>query len=357
MEPFEAAKYYYGFLCTPEEIERIFSVKTAEDFLLKLRVDAVIDHTRMYRVMMARKRKGGSDWCFGNHFSKREFVNVLDELYPADRAICETVSAGFLFNADPNGSCMQTPFGNIIIISESLKYFLYFMNLAFLEFPQEIPQIVRIQALRIAIRTMLQTEALDFELDPRGVIPDDVERILNAATDEQISFVISHEYAHHALGHIKNSTSNQRPLLSRFAHETAKEASYTFHNYQQQQELDADIWALSQNQLSDAAKSTRGIAAALFFAFLDVYSQVKEQLFPSANSYQTHPDPLSRLNHAFSKLGDIEGFDLNNLLLQCEEYKIGLQKNVATYSDDYETYGSIYLGPWRGPVLIDRVHY
>ena len=33
--------------------------------------------------------------------------------------------------------------------------------------------------MRIAIRVMLQKEALDFEVDPRGIIPEEIINIIN----------------------------------------------------------------------------------------------------------------------------------------------------------------------------------
>ena len=41
------------------------------------------------------------------------------------------------------------------------------MNLALLTHEEDIPEYVRVNALRIAIRIMLQTETLDFFMDPQ----------------------------------------------------------------------------------------------------------------------------------------------------------------------------------------------
>ena len=46
------------------------------------------------------------------------------------------------------------------------------------------------------------------------------------------------------------------------------------------------------------------------------------------------------------------------ILLACrDEYRKGLKEDVALNFESYEAYGSIYLGQWRGKVLIDRVDF
>ena len=53
------AKGFYMSLCSHEEIERIFNVSSASDYLLKIRADATVDHVRIYRVNRTGKFGGG----------------------------------------------------------------------------------------------------------------------------------------------------------------------------------------------------------------------------------------------------------------------------------------------------------
>lgn len=124
------------------------------------------------------------------------------------------ITKGFVFSNEPNGNIIQTDFGKIIIISESLQYFLYYMNLFFLEcFHQEVPDWVRIAALRIAIRIMLKKEAMDFELDPRGIIPKEIDKQLKMYTRGEIEFIIGHEYAHYYLKHLDDNNIIEKSLF------------------------------------------------------------------------------------------------------------------------------------------------
>lgn len=350
----EFAYHAYGFICTPSEVERILTPKTAQDVLLRMRADAVIDHARLYRVMHARKRRHGQTWSFEGHFNTREIEAVLSQLPSGVRESCE-VAAGFTFSDDPNGACTRTEFGNVIVVSESLRYFLYFMNLAFLGFGVDIPDGVRISALTIGIRTMLQTEAMDFELDPRGSVPPDIHRHIDLYTERQLEFVIGHEFAHHALGHVSSAAIEQRTLFARASN--CGSDRMAFYNYSQEQEFDADKWSLDVPVRSAKEQAFYALSAVLFFTYIDIFEQVREQILPSTRRFKTHPPPFVRRSRILNGGTNLSHFDIAGLLELSENYKSGLQEHAATNVEVFETYGSVYLDVWRGAVLVDRVDY
>jgi hypothetical protein len=45
----EFEKHFFRPVCNEQEIERIFNVKNANDYLLKLRAETIVDHMRLFR--------------------------------------------------------------------------------------------------------------------------------------------------------------------------------------------------------------------------------------------------------------------------------------------------------------------
>lgn len=352
------AKGFYMSLCSHEEIERIFNVSTASDYLLKIRAEATVEHIRIYRVFRRRMADAGESWCFNDYFDFTPFENYIEHLADKDYTEAKNVTAGFVFCNKPNGQIEKTEFGNIITISESLRYFLYFMNLAILDHGDiEVPQDVRCAAMKIAIRTMLQSEALDFDLDPRGEVPKEVHDSVQYHTDRQLEFVIGHEFAHHFLGHLNDSNLVKGEYLS--AQELG-EKNHKFFSPAQQEEFDADICAIERPVYTPDMRADIINRALFFFVYLHIYQGVKEQLMPSVGRAKTHPDPLDRFHHMYNHFKDYVKLDEDNLksLLKLSDiYKDSLVEDVALNFDSYEFYGSIYLAQWRGKVLIDRMDF
>jgi hypothetical protein len=49
MNEIEIQKMSFHPVCNKDEIERIFNVTTASDYLLKLRAETIVDHMRLFR--------------------------------------------------------------------------------------------------------------------------------------------------------------------------------------------------------------------------------------------------------------------------------------------------------------------
>lgn len=351
-------KGFYMSLCSSEEIERIFNVSSASDYLLKIRADVTVDHTRIYRVFRQRMINAGENWSFNDYFDTKPFRNYIKHLADKDYKEANELTAGFVFCNKPNGVIEKTEFGNIITISESLRYFLYFMNLAILDYGEtDVPQDVRSAAMKIAIRTMLQTEALDFDLDPRGEVPKEVHDIAQYHTDRQLEFVIGHEFSHHFLGHLDDSNLIEGGYLS--AQELGVK-THKFFSYAQQDELDADINAIERPIYTPGMRADLINRALFFFVYLDIYRGVRDQIMPSVGGVKTHPDPIDRFHSMYNHFKDdveLDEDNLKDLLKLGELYKNSLLEDVALNFESYEDYGSIYLAQWRGKVLVDRVDF
>ncbi|WP_182033556.1 hypothetical protein [Enterobacter bugandensis] len=351
---------FYMSLCSKDEIERIFDVKNENDYLLKLRANATIEHIRIHRVFLARMRAGKDDWSFESSFKYDVFEKYLNNLSDKDKEYVDSIASGLVFCNDPNGRIINTPYGNIITLSESLKYFLYFMNLAFVNFNAdvEIPDNVRFCALKIALRIMLKSESLDFDIDPRGEVPEEIEQELSRYIDDQMLFLIAHEYSHYFLGHMDNANLIDDVMHHAIEDIDGKTPKYFTHG--QQQELDADVDAINRQDLSEPAVHRIVTAAIFFFAYIDILKSVREQISPSFSIIKTHPDPTDRLENLvkyFEDKCEIDKENINILLHSVELIKDSLQEDIATNFDSWEQYGSIYLGEWRGKPLVDRVDY
>ncbi|MFZ3184116.1 MAG: M48 family metalloprotease [Pseudomonas sp.] len=349
---------FYFSLCSPDEISKIENPESAEDYLLKLRANATVEHVRIHRVFLAKMRQQGGSWSFTNSFSCEPFENFKCLLSHEDYEAAKNIAAGFVFCNKPNGSIIKTDFGSIINISLSLRYFLYFMNLAFLKFDDfEVPGDVKGAAIKIALRTMLQSEALDFELDPRGIIPPSIAAELNFHTDRQLEFVIAHEYSHFFLGHLNEKNIIEDPLLEYLG--SGKFAQKIF-SYAQQDEFAADVDAIIRPTHTPNTRSDMLNRALFFFVYLDIFQDVKDQISPSFERFRTHPAPMDRfenLLHHFKDKITLDQSNIENLLKWRSGIKESLMEDVAVNVESYEFYGSIYLGSWRGKKLIDRVDY
>src|SRR5690606_9508190 len=169
------------------------------DWLLRLQADSITDHTRIHRVMLRRaQRRKLNTLLIDEHSSDfSEYISYLPEY---EKLLCEDIPRRYILTNNYDAMCLKSDFGKVIIVSEVLRYVLYFMNLATLDVG-DVPKDVRDNALIIAIRTMLLSEALDFDMDPRGVVPASIEAQINHMVKWQMKFIIGHEYAHHILHH------------------------------------------------------------------------------------------------------------------------------------------------------------
>lgn len=362
----DAAKMSYRFYCSGEEVERIFNVKSSDDYLLKMRADAVADHVRLMRVIKKRQYLSKNDWNFTNHFSKKEFEQYIMRLDTKNKNKVSKISAGFIFNNDVNGNCIRSDYGDLVVISESLRYFLYFMNLSYADFGDyEVPINVRKSALLIGIRTMLMTEALDFELDPRGIVPSEIHEMNNSFVDRQVEFIIGHEYAHYLLNHLDSRKLTRKKLINLSNHKNDKEThgyqTYDFYNKSQSEEFEADRGSFSLANFSQREFNEYITSVFAFFLHLDLYESVVDTIQPSTKLIKTHPSSIDRIWKLYEyfedKIISIDRSYLEDIIRDNNKKKSLLQEHIGYNIELYENYGSIYLAEWRGPVLKDRIDY
>lgn len=349
-------------ICTVEEILRMQNPRSADDQLLLFRANVIADNSRLKRVFLRRREIQGRSWSLTSHFSQTRFQRYLEDLPPGKRQRCAQVPAGFAFLREPNGACVRTDHGDLIVISEALEKYLYFMNIFLFE--SEVPLIDRLSALLIASRTMLLLESPDFDLDPRGHLPVQVHRGLKATVDLQMQFVIGHEYGHLLLRHLDRSIAGDPPfgVIPSYI-----KNRYQYYTPKQTQELEADLAALLDPILGDGALLERLTGAIWFFLGLEVYYGVMRSVKGSVKTSKTHPPPVERIWALYgsvrlarpsleSKLPSSE--NLQKIIDEVMRLKGTLLTEFLPYHKDvFEFYGSLYLPSFRGPALVDRFDY
>ncbi|MGE4496443.1 MAG: M48 family metalloprotease [Deferribacterales bacterium] len=361
-------EWYMG-LYSKQEIERIYNIRNGEDYLLKLRADTLTDHPRYSRVFYHLKyfheKQGNLNWSPESYFRREHYAEVLRKLPEEYRLRCQAIYCGDIFTSEPNGIIYDSGIGIICSISKSLNFFLKFFHLAILDFGGQIPISVKFNSLRIAVRTMLQTESMDFLLDPRGIVPENIVFDIHKPISDQLKFIVGHEFAHCCLGHLSVGDMIEKPILQAVGQTNNDYGFVKVFNNSQKQELEADIFSILIPKYNMVERSRILNSAILWFIGLALYEVASDYISPASPlSVKTHPSAIERIENLISKseLGCLVDKDLlNSFESTIKEYSALLIDDIGYNIEAYEDYGSIYLGEpnteWRGKELIDRIDY
>lgn len=359
----EHQKIFYTPVCNKEEIERIFNLQTPIDYLLKLRADTIVDHMRLFRVYRNRALANEKGWSLEKSFVTTHYKNFLKNIDGDKRKLCRETTFGNIFSTESNGVVYNNEYGNIITISDSLQYFFKFMNLGLLEFGQAVPVEIALNSIRIAIRVMLQSEALDFLMDPRGIIPFKLAQKIHAPIPYQMQFIAGHEFSHLILGHLENDKLCVRPIIKGIFSSREDYGSQKLYNHSQQHEFEADIKSIEFGNYRFDEKKKVFEAALLWFASLDLFEAIENYINPPIG-FQSHPPAIDRFENIMEKIKMPKDYDYEpwkRLINLVQELKKLFVEEIGFHIDDYEIYGSAYLDKpntkWRGKELKDRVDY
>lgn len=356
--------FYYP-ICTINEIKRIEEPRTAADYLLKLRADPIAKNPRIARIFLSRMSQFVGDWSLGAYYSDYDFFDYVEKLPNLIAEKCRAVPAGFALLLEPNGACIKIKFGRVIIVSEALRHFLYYMNVFAHHRNFDLDFEDAVAALFIAIKTMLQTEAPDFDIDPRGDLPDPIHNYCRFVANDQLQFVIGHEYAHLILGHLEGCASMAPVNEILTALSMPKTSSY--YTPRQQQEFDADLGSIMHAEISQGERARMLNGAILFFLYLDIFYSVSDYINPSFNRIKTHPDPIERIwtlrKAVFSAMefsageifSDQDTLDWIGYFKKVKEQI--LAKILPYHIEDLESYGSIYFPGSKKTMKIDRFDF
>jgi hypothetical protein len=365
MDHDQIARHFFHPVCTEAEIDRIFNVSNAADHLLRLRAETIVDHMRLYRVYRNKALADPDNWSLEKSFQTSHYDRFIEAASEETAQRCSRLTYGNVFSNDPNGTIFATDYGPMVTISEALTFFLKFANLALLQFDTEVPPQVRFNALRIAIRVMLKTEAMDFLMDPRGIVPESIGIAIHDPIPLQLEFIAGHEFSHHVLGHLNPVNVFQKPVFFAISPKDQDYKPLPVFSQSQQEEFDADRNAILLIGKDRKHQFEVVDAALLWFGCLQLYEAVADFMCPFSPWVPgTHPTARQR----FEALVDISrslGRDDNRLSNQFSDtinrLKDMLLDDVSTQIEMYEFYGSVYLDKpdteWRGPELIDRKDY
>lgn len=161
--------------CSKKEILRLREIKNAHDYLLKIRTDAIVDASRSVRVMRQRRTNyeaKGTPWHLAHYYHTLDHYHkdYIKKLSKQHKKVVMQVPAGLALINITNALCIKSLVGNIVIASENMIHFCYFMKIGCFGHYYGMSEADCSVALTIAIRIILGNESLDFDLDPRCIL-------------------------------------------------------------------------------------------------------------------------------------------------------------------------------------------
>ena len=358
LEGLKRNEIFYLPFCTKEEILRIRNQKTPSDYLLWLRAEAIADCPRAVRVFRKRARQK-KNWSLSSYYNDtytyhNDYVSLAGKKFQERVA---KIPAGMAFINEVNAMCINSQFGNVIVVNEALSYFLYYMNLAF--FGPEIGLSGEdvSAALAIAVRIMLGSESMDFDLDPRGTPPTEIHEKITTYTNMQLMFVFGHEYSHHTLNHLVKGRLKEISL-NNISNVKSTDCRINIYNYNYKKEYEADLQAIKNIKNNNYVRSCLADSAFLLFIYFDILDHVYQLLAIRPAVSATHPKPLDRLWRLRRKLKDKIGATkevIDSYIEVANNIKEILTNEWIPYRiEEIERYGSVYLPSYKGKILIDR---
>ncbi|PFG10683.1 hypothetical protein [Marinobacter sp. LV10MA510-1] len=347
--------------CSRNEILRLREISGPHDYLLRLRANAIVNNPRAVRVMASRKKdfeKGGRPWALTHFYHSKDFFHkkYIKNLSRSNAKIVKGTPSGLAFIPEANALCMRSLVGDVVVVSESLEQFYYFMNIAFYGNQLGIEMIDSVDALLIAVRIMNGVEALDFDIDPRASLPIETERELNNLVSNQMQFTYGHEYAHLLCGHISSPETA-------FDHDSSS-SNYLgdLQTYNHSLEFQADLCALTNIYRSQEA--FQNIAQGAFSVLLYLHFLEEANVSFGIKKFsvsETHPTSLDRvynLHEGLGKKSPIDNVIIDEMLKHSDQMISILKHRIKCQREDILSfYGSIYLPSYHSKPKRDRYDF
>jgi hypothetical protein len=357
-------EHFYLAFCAKKEILRLREVGSAHDYLLRLRANAIVDSPRLVRVMTARRKKyeqTGRPWSLTHYYHSKDHYHksYINQLRKEDAKTIKKTPSGLIFAAEVNAMCIRSFAGDIVIASECLEYFYYFMTIAFYGEWLGVELIDRADALIIAVRLILGSEALDFDIDPRGKLGEQLERKVIELVAHQMKFTFGHEYAHLLCGHL----AEPEMLVKLNAVDGATGSQQKIKVYNHALEYQADIFSLKniEHNLNAFNSIAQGAFSALIYLhFIELLSDFCK--LPKFSVSFTHPTPKDRVEALHRSLGRkspysdemlTDAFATADTMARVFEHRI----SSAEGEDLLAPYGSIYLPNYIDKIKRDRYDF
>jgi hypothetical protein len=169
----------------------------------------------------------------------------------------------------------------------------------------------------------------------------------------QMKFIIGHEYAHHILHHDDNERLHMSKAR-RFSDEDVGEV--VGYLRQHTQEFEADLHSISVVD-SKPTRYSLFVGGTSFLLGLHVFETLASEIDRNFAEINTHPRTTTRVKKLVETFNSDPDFKIEGMDEVMEHYD-SLSDSVLSLNrkrpETFTFYGSIYLGQWRGPVLIDR---
>lgn len=355
---------FFVAFCSRSEILRLRELRGAHDYLLRLRANAIVDSPRVVRVMTARKNSfeaSGRSWNLTHYYhSKDEYhKSYLRNLKREHAKALKGIPAGLALIPEANALCIRSLAGDVVVASEYLEHFFYFMSIAFYGNQLGIKPIDQSDALLIAIRIMTGAEAQDFDIDPRGKLGHELERTIKKLVMSQMMFTFGHEYAHLLCDHL----ALPEIQVKEESYDKSVDLAKDLRIYNHDLEHEADFFALN-NIKHD--KDTYQIVAQGGFSVL-IYLHFLQEIgglcgLKKFSVSQTHPNPRDRiiaLHRRLAKASPLKKEDIDGIFLASEKMSEMLNQRLKykTRDDIFSFYGSVYLSSFTSKVKSDRYDF
>lgn len=351
---------FFLAFCDRNEIIRLRELRSSHDYLLYIRAMAIVDDPRLCRVFDERKAVIKC-WSLTQYYNSKN-TNKYHYIKALPDRLSKTIkpmAAGLAMIKEPNASCANALLGTVVVVSETLEYLLYFMNLGFYGTQLGVPLEDSISALLIAFRIMLGVESLDFDIDTRGNLPPLIHHQIKDMTNRQIEFVYGHEYAHHLLGHSTSQASSKENSVSPLTNNQPPNQVVLSH----QEEFDADYYAITNVEHNLKYKSELANAAIHLLFYLEFLTKLLYKYKHSGIfNNSTHPLHSDRIENLKSKInpsvqpniGTLDDLVVSAPILS--DHLIGMIENPSKF-DPIITYGSIYLPTYKNKIQRDRIDF
>lgn len=364
----EPNEHRFLAFCSTDEIIRMRSIRSAHDYLLRLRAEAIAASPRAVRVMVARKNRSENS---SRRWSLSEYYHGLDDfqksyvhcLSRANTKSLRNLPSGLALINEANASCIRSFVGDVVVCSEALQYFYYFMNIGLYGAWHGISTADTVNALLIAVRIMNGSESLDFDLDPRGQLPVDAEREIQSHVLRQMQFTFGHEYAHYLCNHFvlappMDICESGAPAPGSYGIDQVEPRRFEFDL-----EFEADLFAV--RAAVAGAKSQSKVANGAFSVLLYLYflEGIRSLLGLRMHSVsRTHPLAIERIWRLWNSLSPSvrPGKEwLDECLRENHRAQLLLKSHVESgpQRDLMNFYGSVYLPTYKTKIQRDRLDF
>lgn len=346
----DSERFYTDF-CSKNEIIRLRSLRTSYDYMLRVRAEAIVASTRIQRAFRHRRRlfeNRGRVWSLTDYYNhqNQDAKRYIARLKRPHQKLIKAIPYGLAPLNEVNAVAMKSVLGEVVLVSENLHYFYYFMNVAMYGGQHDLEVRDRVDAAIIALRLMRGSESFDFEIDPRGSLPPHFEQAIQNLCRRQMEFTFGHEFAHFLEGHLASDVTGSPTKVYSF------ECEFTA-------DRQAVVLASSDKKSRDYL-SCGAYDVLLYLHFLELAAEAGH--IPKFSISGTHPPALERLRNVRERFDDAGQPDRSTLGMNIREIRrmiefVGKRLEFSDRDDLLTFYGSMYLPSFTERLRQDRIEF